>query len=346
MLRILAPDGELVAEPPATVDTRALYRAMTVARVFDRRGSALQRQGRLATYAPFEGQEAAQIGSVAALRPDDWLVATYRDAAAMWSQGYPMELLIAGRTGHEGGGAPPESVNVLPPSITVGAHMLHAVGLAWAERYRRSDRVALTMFGDGATSEGDFHEAMNFAGVYRVGCVFLCQNNGWAISLPTERQTAAATLADKAIGYGMPGVRVDGNDVLAVYEATEAAVLRARGGDGPTLIEAVTYRVGPHTTADDPGRYRAEEQTEAWRQRDPIDRLRRYLAGRGEWSRPWQDELEREAAGLVDAAVTAAEALPAFTAGEIFDATFAELPPLLAEQRGWATGAADPAGPA
>jgi pyruvate dehydrogenase E1 component alpha subunit len=339
MLQILAPDGHLTAEPPATVDSRGLYRAMVLARAYDRRGTALQRQGRLATYASFEGQEAAQIGAAAALRRDDWLVASYRDAAAMWHHGYPLELLIAGRTGHERGGAPPESVNVLPPSITVGGHMLHAVGLAWAERYRHVDRVALTMFGDGATSEGDFHEAMNFAGVYRVGCVFLCQNNGWAISLPTERQTAVAALADKAIGYGMPGVRVDGNDVLAVYQATEAAVLRARGGDGPTLIEAVTYRVGPHTTADDPGRYRTAEQTEAWRQRDPIDRLRRYLHAGGHWTQDWQDDLDREAAALVDAAVAAAEALPAFTAGEIFDATFAELPPVLAEQRGWATGA-------
>jgi pyruvate dehydrogenase E1 component alpha subunit len=336
MLQILAPTGELAGEPPATVDAPALYRAMTIARAYDRKGTALQRQGRLATYASFEGQEAAQIGSVAALRPDDWLVATYRDAAAMWLQGYPMELLLAGRTGHERGGAPPESVNVLPPSITVGGHMLHAVGLAWAQRYQRTGRIALTLFGDGATSEGDFHEAMNFAGVYQVGCVFLCQNNGWAISLPTARQTAAAAIVDKAVGYGMPGLRVDGNDVFAVHQATEAAVLRARAGDGPTLIEAVTYRVGPHSSADDPGRYRTEELTESWRQRDPIERLRRYLAGRRQWSQDWQDELDREAASLVDAAVAAAEALPAFTAGEVFDAVFAELPPVLAQQRAWA----------
>ena len=338
-LQILDPGGELTAEAPLSLDEAArLYRAMVVARAYDRRGTALQRQGRMATYASFEGQEAAQIGGVAALRPDDWLVATYRDAAAMWMQGYPMELLVAGRTGHELGGSPPSSVNVLPPSITVGGHMVHAVGLAWAERYRGSDRIALTMFGDGATSEGDFHEAMNFAGTFTLGCVFLCQNNGWAISMPTERQTRAETIAGKAAGYGMAGMRVDGNDVFAVYEATRAAVDRARSGGGPTLVEAVTYRMGPHSSADDPGRYRDPELTESWRRRDPIERLRRYLQRQDRWSQAMQDELEREAAAEVDRAVEAAEALPAFSAGEIFDAMFAELPPHLAEQRARAEG--------
>jgi pyruvate dehydrogenase E1 component alpha subunit len=337
MLQILQPSGGLVADPPIGLDEAArLYRAMVFMRTYDRRGVALQRQGRLATYAPFEGQEAAQIGSAAALRPDDWMVATYRDAAAMWMQGYPMELLLAGRTGHELGGSPPRSVNVMPPSITVGGHMVHAVGLAWAERYRASDRIALTLFGDGATSEGDFHEAMNFAGAFTIGCVFLCQNNGWAISMATEKQTGAKAIADKAVGYGMPGVRVDGNDVLAVYQATKAAVDLARSGGGATLIEAVTYRIGPHSSADDPGRYRSAELTESWRQRDPIERLRRYLQHHQRWSEAVQEQLEREAAAEVDRAVEAAEALPAFTAGETFDAMFAELPPHLAEQRAWA----------
>jgi 2-oxoisovalerate dehydrogenase E1 component alpha subunit len=332
--QILSPRGELVAEPPVgTAEAVRLLRAMIVARAYDRKGNALQKQGRLATYAPFEGQEAAQIGSVAALAPDDWLVATYRDAAAMWMQGYPMELLFAGRTGHELGGRPPESINVMPPSITVGGHMVHAVGLAWAERLRGSRRIALTSFGDGATSEGDFHEAMNFAGAFGVGCVFLCQNNGWAISLATAKQTAAERIADKAVGYGMPGVQVDGNDVLAVYAATRQAVDRARAGDGPTLIEAVTYRIGPHSSADDPNRYRSAELTESWRQRDPIDRLRRYLESQGHWGAEQQEHAEREAAAEIENAITAAEALPEFTAGEIFDAMFAELPAPLAEQR-------------
>src|SRR5262245_60565509 len=230
-------------------EVRRLYRAMVAARLYDRKGTALQKQGRLATYAPLEGQEAAQIGSAAALRPDDWMVATYRDAAAMWFHGYPWELLLLGRMGDERGGSPREGVNVLPPSITVGAHMIHAAGLAWAEQLRGSDRVAITYFGDGATSEGDFHEAMNFAGVYRLPVVFLCENNQYAISLRRDRQTAAETIASKAVGYGMPGVLVDGNDLFAVREATGEAVDRARSGDGPTLIEALTYRLGPHTTS-------------------------------------------------------------------------------------------------
>jgi pyruvate dehydrogenase E1 component alpha subunit len=334
MEQILTAGGEPVTEPPVDdAEAERLLRAMIVARAYDRKGTALQKQGRLATYAPFEGQEAAQIGSVAALAPDDWLVATYRDAAAMWLQGYPMALLYAGRTGHELGGCPPEPVNVLPPSITVGGHLVHAVGLAWAERLRGSRRIALTSFGDGATSEGDFHEAMNFAGAFRVGCVFLCQNNGWAISMATARQTAAERIADKAVGYGMPGVRVDGNDIFAVYAATRRAVDRARAGEGPTLIEAVTYRIGPHSSADDPGRYRSAEETESWRRRDPIDRLRRYLQARGRWGAGQQEQAEREAAAEVERAIADAEALPAFTAGEIFDAMFAELPAPLAAQR-------------
>ena len=282
MRQRLTPSGGLVGEAPFDIQlTRRLYRAMVFARTYDRKGMALQKQGRLATYAPFEGQEAAQIGAAAALEPNDWVVATYRDAALMWAQGYPWELLFAGRTGDERGGSPPEHVPVMPPSITVGGHMVHAVGLAWAEKLQGTDRIALTSFGDGATSEGDFHEAMNFAAVYEVGCIFLCQNNGWAISLPRERQTKSATIAEKAIAYGMPGIQVDGNDLFAVYEAVKEAADRARSGGGPTLIEAVTYRRGPHTTSDDPNRYRDPAEVEEWARRDPIERVRIYLSEHG-----------------------------------------------------------------
>jgi pyruvate dehydrogenase E1 component alpha subunit len=262
----------------------------------------------------------------------------------MWMQGYPLELLVATRTGDERGGSPPVSVNVLPPSITVGGHMVHAVGLAWAERIRGSTRIAITYFGDGATSEGDFHEAMNFAGAFGVGCVFLCQNNGWAISMPRQAQTAAETIAQKAIAYGMPGVQVDGNDLFAVYEATRQAVDRAREGGGPTLVEAVTYRMGPHSTSDDPDRYRSRAATDEWRGRDPLERVRRYLAAQARWSAAWQDELEADAAAEIERAVAAAEALPAFGPGEIFDGMFASLPAPLAEQRALAESLADTAG--
>jgi pyruvate dehydrogenase E1 component alpha subunit len=332
--QILAADGELTGEAPLAIDdVRRLYRAMVAARLFDRKGTALQKQGRLATYAPFQGQEAAQIGSAAALRRDDWMVPTYRDAAAMWFHGYPWKLLLLGRMGDERGGGPPDGVSILPPSITVGAHMLHAVGLAWASRLQGEDRIAITYFGDGATSEGDFHEAMNFAGVYRTPVVFLCQNNQYAISLRRDRQTASESIAVKAEGYGMPGVLVDGNDLLAVYRATAEAAGRARAGGGPTLIEAQTYRVGPHTTSDDPRRYRSLEEEADWQQRDPIDRVRLYLARIGGWDETWQQQIEAEEGAAIEAAVDEAEAVPPIAPGEIFEGMFAEMTPQLREQQ-------------
>jgi pyruvate dehydrogenase E1 component subunit alpha len=332
--QILTAEGDLVGEAPLGIDdVRRLYRAMVAARLYDRKGTALQKQGRLATYAPFEGQEAAQVGSAAALRADDWMVATYRDAAAMWFHGYPWELLLLGRMGDERGGSPPEDVPILPPSITVGAHMLHAVGLGWAARVRGEDRIAITYFGDGATSEGDFHEAMNFAGVYRTPVVFLCQNNHYAISLRRDRQTASESIAVKAEGYGMPGVLVDGNDLFAVYRATAEAVGRARAGGGPTLIEALTYRLGPHTTSDDPARYRSKDEESEWRQRDPIERVRRYLAHEAAWDDTWQHEMEAEDASAIEAAVEAAEAVPPPDPGAVFEAMFAETTPQLREQQ-------------
>jgi pyruvate dehydrogenase E1 component alpha subunit len=332
--QVLTPDGELSGEPPfGKEEARRLYRAMVAARLYDRKGSALQKQGRLATYAPFEGQEAAQIGGAAALRSDDWMVATYRDAAAMAYHGYPRALLLLGRMGDERGGSPPEGVNVLPPSITVGAHMLHAVGLAWAEKLRGSDRVALTSFGDGATSEGDFHEAMNFAGVYQTPVVFLCQNNQYAISLRRDRQTAGSTIAGKAEGYGIPGVLVDGNDLFAVFSVTSEAVQRAQSGGGPTLIEALTYRLGPHTTSDDPRRYRSEEEEAEWRERDPLLRLRRYLAAVGEWTEEWQRSIEAEESAAIERDVEEAESLPPQDPEEMFRSMFAEMTPQLREQQ-------------
>jgi pyruvate dehydrogenase E1 component alpha subunit len=334
MRQILTPSGGLTGEAPVDIEMAVrLYRAMVFARAYDRKSMSLQRQGRLATYAPFEGQEAAQVGAAAALEPDDWLVATYRDAAAMWMQGYPLELLFASRTGHEAGGRPPDHTNVMPPSITVGGHMVHAVGMAWAEQMRRSSRIAMTMFGDGATSEGDFHEAMNFAGVFGVGVVFLCQNNGWAISLPRSEQTASETIAEKAIAYGMPGVQVDGNDVFAVYEAAREAVDRARSGAGPTLIEAVTYRVGPHTTADDPGRYRTTDDDEEWRRRDPLERVRIYLSERDRWSEEWQGQVESRTFDEVERAVTLAESLYEPDPSHLFDAVFERRTPALEAQQ-------------
>lgn len=325
MLQILNLNGELLAEPPIDLDlTRRLYRAMNEARTYDTKSASLQKQGRLATYSGFLGQEAAQVGSAATLEMNDWMVGSYRDAAAMWMQGYPWEQLVLGRTGDERGGRPPEHVQVLPPSITVGGHMIHAVGLSWASRLQGKTDIAITYFGDGATSEGDFHEAMNFAAVYNTSTVFFCQNNGYAISLPRSEQTASESIAIKADAYGMPGVQVDGNDLLAVYQVTKQAADRARSGEGPTLIEAITYRLGPHTTNDDPRRYRSEdEEAHAWLA-DPMVRVRNYLAANDMWDEEWQAKIDADATRDLERAVEMAESLVEPTAEEMFGSMFAE----------------------
>jgi pyruvate dehydrogenase E1 component alpha subunit len=322
---LINPDGTVRDRLPITLDEmKAMYADMVEARIFDDKSIAMQRQGRLATYAPFRGQEAAQIGAAVALRKDDWVVATYRDAALNWRAGYPWELLILGRTGDERGGQVPEGVNILPPSITVGGHMIHAVGLAWAESLTASDRIALTSFGDGATSEGDFHEAMNFAAVFRTPTIFFCQNNGYAISNPTSQQTISESMEIKAAAYGMPGIRVDGNDVVAVLVAVREAASLARVGEGPSFVEAVTYRMGPHTTADDPTRYRTDEETKEWMGRDPLERVRLLLERQGAWSEEWQDELESQASQKIETAVEWAEAVPQPTFEEMLNRMYAE----------------------
>jgi len=333
-LSILDPDGTLRGDAPFGLDeTRRLFAAMVTCRTYDRKCASLQRQGRLATYAPFEGQEAAQVGSAVALAEGDWMVGTYRDAAAMWMHGYPWLNLLLYRMGDERGGSPPAGVAVLPPSITVGAHMLHAVGLGWAERLRGTDRVAVTYFGDGATSEGDFHEAMNLAAVFASPTVFVCQNNQYAISMPRSRQTRSATIAQKADAYGMPGVLVDGNDLFAVYRAASDAVALARDGGGPTLIEAYTYRAGPHTTTDDPLRYRPAGEVEEWQRRDPIDRVRAYLIAHDAWEQGWEDEVAGRASAEIEEAVAAAEALEPFPPQQVGDAMFEHPTPAIEAQR-------------
>lgn len=333
MYSLIAPDGTVSGRLPLTLDQmKDLYADMVEARAYDHKSMAMQRQGRLATYAPFEGQEAAQIGAASALNSDDWVAGTYRDAALMWRAGYPWSLLIAGRTGDERGGQPPEDVNVLPPSITVGGHMIHAVGLSWAEKLQGTSRIALTSFGDGATSEGDFHEAMNFAAVYKTPTIFLCQNNGFAISYPRHEQTMSESIAMKAEGYGMPGEQVDGNDIAAVFTAVQSAAQRARQGDGPTLIEAVTYRLGPHTTADDPGRYRPDDEAELWRDRDPILRVRRLFEKAGAWDEQWAQEIDELSTQTIEDAVAEAEALPQPTRTEMFERMYAKITPPLQAQ--------------
>jgi pyruvate dehydrogenase E1 component alpha subunit len=337
-LSILDEDGRLdEALLPEVPDDLALaiHRAMLLARRFDERMLRLQRQGRIGTFAPVSGQEASQIGAMAALREDDWFVPSFRETAAAIWRGTPLPSILLYTAGYNEGGAVPEDAHDLPIAIPVATQIPHAVGLAYAARYRKTDEVAITFFGDGATSEGDFHEALNFAGVFATPTIFLCQNNQWAISVPREDQTRSRTLAQKALAYGVPGIQVDGNDVLAVLAATREAAARAREGEGPTMIECVTYRLSVHTTADDPSKYRDEEEVEEWLRRDPIPRFQGYLKDRGLLSDEDVEGLEKEIGHEIDQAWNEAqdrmERLDDPTA--IFEHHYAELPPYLAGQR-------------
>jgi len=331
-LSILDSEGNLdtALEPKlADTDLRSLYRAMLLARRLDERMVRLQRQGRIGTFAPTKGQEAAQIGSIFSLRPTDWMVPSFRETASMIWRGWPIEKLLLFFAGHLEGGQPAPDQHDLPITIPVATQLPHAVGLAYAAQYRGDDVVVMAYFGDGATSEGDFHEAMNFAGVWHVPVVFICQNNQWAISVPLKKQTHSRTIAQKALAYGLPGLQVDGNDVLAVYAAAREAVERARAGDGPTLIECVTYRLGVHTTADDPTKYRSEAEVAMWEQKDPLTRFRAYLEKRN----LLEENLEQRVDEEIAEAIRRFESTPPPDPLVMFDHAYAELPPDVQAQR-------------
>lgn len=335
-LQILDAEGHLDTdmEPELPPDSlRTLYRTMLLARQLDLRMLALQRQGRMGTFAPIIGQEAAQVGSAFALEPTDWMVPSFREAAAYILRGLPLKHILLYYMGREEGNAIPAGQRNLPVNIPVASQLPHAVGIALAAKIRRDPCATLAYLGDGATSEGDFHEACNFAGVFQLPLVFLCQNNHYAISYPRERQTRARTLAQKAIAYGFEGIQVDGNDLLAVYVATCEALSRAKAGKGPMLIECVTYRLGLHTTADDPSKYRAKAEEEEWRKKDPIARFREYLKGKGLWDEAWQAKLEKEIEAEIQRAVAEAESDRGFDPTDMFDYVFATKPPYLSAQQ-------------
>ncbi|MCX8116968.1 MAG: pyruvate dehydrogenase (acetyl-transferring) E1 component subunit alpha [Desulfobacterota bacterium] len=341
MFQILKPDGTLRpgAEPPLSDEkVFALYQKMVFIRLADQRALMLQRQGRMGTYAPIWGQEACQVGSAILFQKEDWVFPAFRELGATLMMGVPLKTIYLYWMGNELGSQAPEGVNVLPVSIPVGTHPLHAVGTAWAAKIRREKVVTIAYFGDGATSKGDFHEAMNFAGVFKTPTLFFCQNNQFAISVPRRIQTASETIAQKAIAYGMDGIQVDGNDLFAVYAVTKEAVEKARSGGGPTLIEAVTYRFGPHTTADDPTKYRSEEEIEPWRPLDPLVRLRSYLRERGLWTEEVENRITEEAKKEIDEAVKEAEAIPAPEVEDIFKYVYAEMTPALKEQMAYLKG--------
>lgn len=337
MIQVLGPDSNADEDEVrelglAPNDMQTLYRWMVTARVFDERALTLQRQGRLGTYAPLAGQEAAQVGSAYALKPEDWMFPSYREHVVQVMRGQRWLDILTYWGGSEEGNRIPEGVNNFTISIPIATQCLHAVGTAWAAKIKGDKVCSMVYFGDGATSEGDFHEALNFAAVFQTPTVFFCQNNQYAISVPRTKQTHSETIAQKAIAYGMEGLQVDGNDIFAVYKVTKYALEKGRRGGGPTLIEAVTYRLSHHTTADDWTRYRPAEEVEMWKQKDPIKRLKLYLEKQGLWSADDEAKLLEEAKNEIAQTVAQYEALPKRDVEDIFKYMYAEMPWNLKEQ--------------
>ncbi len=336
-LEVLGPDGELdrTLEPSLTKEQKlGLYRAMWLAREADQKALKMQRQGRIGTFAPATGQEAASTAPAFAMGERDWFVGAFRELGGWLARGMPLENFLWFHGGREEGSVFPAPGRTLPINIIVGSQTLHAVGLAYAMKLRgEQDAAVVAFFGDGATSQGDFHEALNFASVWQVPVVFICQNNQWAISLPVKAQTHARTLAQKAIAYDMPAVQVDGNDALAMFRATQEVLARAKSGGGPTLIEAVTYRLMMHTTSDDPTKYRSEEEAKAWWERDPLKRFRLYLGAQGLLDEAGHAALEAEVKAEVEAAVARFEARRDFKPDAPFDHVFGTPHPELEAQR-------------
>ncbi|MCG8407607.1 MAG: pyruvate dehydrogenase (acetyl-transferring) E1 component subunit alpha [Phycisphaerales bacterium] len=327
-LSILEPNGNVDAKLDPKIsdkDLLKLFRAMLLGRRYDERMLRLQRQGRIGTYGPALGQEAASLGPAFAMRQDDWFVPSFREPSAMIYRGWPIEKLMLWWGGNEEGASPPEGLRDLPICVPVASQVQYGAGIAWGCKLRKEDHVCVTFVGDGGTSEGDFHEGLNCAATFGAPMVLIVQNNHWAISLPRDKQTVSQTLAQKAIAYGINGIQVDGNDILAMVVATREAIDKAREGEGPTLIEAVTYRLGVHTTADDPKKYRSEEEVEHWKPKDPLARFWKYMKKKGLLDEKSRDALEEEISAEISAAVARAEAFkPDLT--EPFYHCFEEMP--------------------
>jgi pyruvate dehydrogenase E1 component alpha subunit len=322
------PDSEV--EGLDEDDFLALYRSLVLLRTYDERSVVYHRQGRIGTYAIFWNHEAMQAGSVHALQARDWIFPSYRESAIGLLRGIPASKVLSWWRGHPAGWWNPADYNVASICVPIGSHVPHAAGLAWGKQLKGEAAVAIVYFGDGATSEGSFHEGANFAGVMRAPLVLFCNNNQWAISTPVSAQTAAETLADKAAGYGIPAVRVDGADVLAVYEATRGAVARARAGEGPTFIEAVTYRCAPHATADDPSAYIDPDCVERARREECVGRYEGYLRRAGLLTDDLAQQVTTEALEVMRQGIAAAEAERPADAALVFDNSYADPPATLA----------------
>ncbi len=334
-LSVLTADGKLDKELEPKIndgDLRRLYKTMLGSRRLDERCLMLQRQGRLGTYAPSKGQEAVSLGVAYSLTQDDWFVPTFRESTGLFWRGWPIATWLIYWGGSEAGNEGPADSNNLPLCVPIASQCQYGMGIAWGCKLRGEGRVCATFCGDGGTSEGDFHEALNFAGVYNLPLIMVVQNNHWAISVPRSHQTAARTFAQKAIAYGFDGLQVDGNDILAMIVAVREAVEKARTGGGPTLIEAVTYRMSMHTTADDPKKYRKDEEVKEWEPRDPLLRFEEYLRKKKLIDAASEKAIEGEIAAELDQAIKVYEQYRPDPL-EFFDHTYAEMTPELKAQK-------------
>lgn len=333
-IQILDKEGKVDKELEPNLSTEQLeklYRHMVLARAWDRKCLALQRTGRMYTYAPILGQEAIAVGAFFASEPEDWLFPTYRESYMYYMRGVPLSKVNMTWMGWEEGLKMDRRFRVFPYVIPIGTQHPMAVGAAYALKMGKEKAAAIVFGGDGSTSEGEFHDGLNFAGVLGTPTVFIISNNQYAISVPRKWQTASETIAQKALAYGMQGIQADGNDVLAVYKVVKAAADRAREGKGPSLIEFITYRMGPHTTADDPKKYRSKEEEAYWAERDPVKRFQAYLKGKGIWDEDYERKLQEGITRIIEDAVTEAESFKG-DPKDIFRYVYADMTKDLEEQ--------------
>ncbi|MFH1114728.1 MAG: pyruvate dehydrogenase (acetyl-transferring) E1 component subunit alpha [Pseudomonadota bacterium] len=336
-IQVIGPEG-LVTDREALKgvsgeDMMLMYRHMVFLRSWNTKALSLQRQGRMGTIASVRGQEASNIGMGMALGPKDWFLPSFREFGTLFVRGIDPKMLFLYWGGDERGARPPDDSRVLPVCITVGSHLSHAAGIAWGAKIRGERIAVMSSSGDGSTSQGDFYESLNFAGVFKLPVVFAIQNNYWAISVPVTRQTATETLSEKACAAGIEGARVDGNDVVAVYLTVKRLLDQARSDYRPSLVELVTYRMGDHTTSDDASRYRTQEMVAPWEKKDPIDRIRKYLIAENGWTDEKDAKLVTEVAAEIERIVRDYEAFPHPEPTDIFGHMYAEPPWHLKEQK-------------